>query len=371
MNESEATFRPTCFIHTNDRSPEAAAAAATSRATFSLVENSKYIPASLATSMKTSPISEEGVPGYVAATEMPFSRAPLTTASFPNKYNLVPGCAVNISLISLIPPCQLRVISMNTTSHCTTIVPVLSAYPRSSEDIFCIRDYRSRHTCVCRLLCWLLAFGLSQFGVLSVLPGNLSRCNDQNRQDENRNAKVCKGSISLFHNCHEPKVRYCPRENDPDDGPDPESEFVIRPSTAFLCPFLACCRPSLCGGVDHRHGSGNQGEEEHEMIENRENGRHLVNDGKGWASVLENCGIVASKHKNHRNQHATIQKESKDTSHDRLLVCLQDRASIDIGADAAHLETCIGQHIPSGTLEERRCKHVLHGNAAKMRSDLR
>src|SRR5450830_1329444 len=226
----------------NDLSPEAAAAA-TSRATFSLVENSKYIPASLATSMKTSPISEEGVPGYVAATEMPFSRAPLTTASFPSKYNLVPGCAVSISLILLIPPCQLRVISMNTTSHCTTIVPVLYAYPRSSENIFCIRDYRNRHTQVCRFLCWLLAFGLSQFGVLSVLPGYLPRCNDQDWHDENRNAKVCKGSISLLYNCHEPKVRYCPRENDPDDGPDPESEFVICPFALSI--FASCYRPSL------------------------------------------------------------------------------------------------------------------------------
>src|SRR5450759_487033 len=132
INESEATFRPTCFIHTNDRSPEAAAAAATSRATFSFVENSKYIPASLATSIKTSPISEEGVPGYVAATEMPFSRAPRTTASFPSRYNLVPGFAVSMSLIFLVPPCQLHVISMNTSSRRTTIVPVLSAYPRSS-----------------------------------------------------------------------------------------------------------------------------------------------------------------------------------------------------------------------------------------------
>src|SRR5450830_289569 len=102
----------------SDLSPEAAAAA-TSRATFSFVENSKYIPASLATSMKTSPISEEGVPGYVAATEMPFSRAPRTTASFPSKYNLLPGFAVSISLISLIPPCQLHVISMNTFSDPT------------------------------------------------------------------------------------------------------------------------------------------------------------------------------------------------------------------------------------------------------------
>src|SRR5450756_1786826 len=97
----------------NDLSPEAAAAAATSRATFSFVENSKYIPASLATSIKTSPISEEGVPGYVAATEMPFSRAPRTTASFPSRYNLVPGFAVSMSLISLIPPCQLCAICMS------------------------------------------------------------------------------------------------------------------------------------------------------------------------------------------------------------------------------------------------------------------
>ena len=41
MKESLATFIPTCFINVNDLSPEAAAVAATSIATFSLVENSK------------------------------------------------------------------------------------------------------------------------------------------------------------------------------------------------------------------------------------------------------------------------------------------------------------------------------------------
>src|SRR5450759_1021194 len=132
MNESEATFIPTCFIHTNDLSPEAAAAAATSRATFSFVKRQKYIPASLATSIKTSPISEEGVPGYVAATEMPFSRAPRTTASFPSKYNLVPGFAVSMSLIFLVPPCQLCLICMDTSSGRTAIISSLVFHPRSS-----------------------------------------------------------------------------------------------------------------------------------------------------------------------------------------------------------------------------------------------
>ena len=41
INESAATFIPTCFINVNDLKPEAAAVAATSMATFSLVENSK------------------------------------------------------------------------------------------------------------------------------------------------------------------------------------------------------------------------------------------------------------------------------------------------------------------------------------------
>ena len=48
IKESDATFKPTCFMKVKDLTPETAAAAATSRATFSLVENSKYIPASVA-----------------------------------------------------------------------------------------------------------------------------------------------------------------------------------------------------------------------------------------------------------------------------------------------------------------------------------
>src|SRR5450756_813517 len=66
-----------------------------------------------------------------------------------------------------------------------------------------VQDQSGRHTCVCRPHSCLSAFGPSQF---PVLPSNLSRCNDQDWQDENRNAKVRKGSISLLHNCHEPKV---------------------------------------------------------------------------------------------------------------------------------------------------------------------
>ena len=63
IKESLATFKPTCFIKVKERNPEAAAVAATSIATFSLVENSKYIFASFASMDKTFPISDEGVPG--------------------------------------------------------------------------------------------------------------------------------------------------------------------------------------------------------------------------------------------------------------------------------------------------------------------
>ena len=47
----------------NDLRPLTAAVAATSIATFSLAENSKYIPASFAMTDNIFPISEDGVPG--------------------------------------------------------------------------------------------------------------------------------------------------------------------------------------------------------------------------------------------------------------------------------------------------------------------
>ena len=52
--------------------------------TFSFDENSKYMFASFATLNNISPISDDGVPGYVAANETPDSKTPLTAASFPN-----------------------------------------------------------------------------------------------------------------------------------------------------------------------------------------------------------------------------------------------------------------------------------------------
>ena len=63
MNASLATLSPTCFMNAKERTPEAAAAPATSRATFSLIEYSKYIPASAAMFSSMPPTSEEGVPG--------------------------------------------------------------------------------------------------------------------------------------------------------------------------------------------------------------------------------------------------------------------------------------------------------------------
>ena len=97
MNESADAFKPTCFMNVNDLNPEAAAVAATSIATFSLVENSKYILASLANTDKIFPISDDGVPGYVAAIETPASITPLTAASLPNKNCLSPETPVTNS----------------------------------------------------------------------------------------------------------------------------------------------------------------------------------------------------------------------------------------------------------------------------------
>ena len=82
---SAATLRPTCFMNTNDFRPEEAAAAETSMATFSFVENSKYMPASDASFSRRLPISEEGVPGYVDAKSTPASNSPLTMASLPRR----------------------------------------------------------------------------------------------------------------------------------------------------------------------------------------------------------------------------------------------------------------------------------------------
>ena len=83
MNASEATFKPTCFMITRARALATAAAPATSIATFSLVQYSKkYFPC-LTARNKLSPISEEGVPGYVEASSNPASIAPRAIASFP------------------------------------------------------------------------------------------------------------------------------------------------------------------------------------------------------------------------------------------------------------------------------------------------
>ena len=72
-------------MKTKDLTPEDAAAADTSRATFSFVENSKYRPASEDIFSRMFPISEEGVPGYVEAKPTPASMRPRTIASFPRR----------------------------------------------------------------------------------------------------------------------------------------------------------------------------------------------------------------------------------------------------------------------------------------------
>ena len=78
-------------MKTNERTPAAAAAAETSIATFSLSENSKYMPASADRASRRFPISEEGVPGYVEAKPVPASNRPRTIASFPRRSLLPPS----------------------------------------------------------------------------------------------------------------------------------------------------------------------------------------------------------------------------------------------------------------------------------------
>jgi hypothetical protein len=84
-------------MNTNERTPEAAAAADTSNAIFSLVENSKNIPAFSANFSRLFPISEDGVPGYVDAYFTPASIKPLVIASFPNNSSL-PSFAIRSAI---------------------------------------------------------------------------------------------------------------------------------------------------------------------------------------------------------------------------------------------------------------------------------
>ncbi len=85
---SAATFRPTCFMKTMDLTPDDAAAAAVSIATFSFTENSKYIPTLWDIFSRLLPISDEGVPGYVEANFTPASMSPRVIASFPSSRSL-------------------------------------------------------------------------------------------------------------------------------------------------------------------------------------------------------------------------------------------------------------------------------------------
>ena len=63
MSGSAATFTPTCFMVTRVRTPDAAAPAPTSMATFSFVEYSKYMSVSGTSWKNVSGTSEDGVPG--------------------------------------------------------------------------------------------------------------------------------------------------------------------------------------------------------------------------------------------------------------------------------------------------------------------
>lgn len=58
-----ATLSPTCFMAVSVLRPQAAAAAAISNATFSLTAHSKAGPPTAPRRARSSPISEEGVPG--------------------------------------------------------------------------------------------------------------------------------------------------------------------------------------------------------------------------------------------------------------------------------------------------------------------
>jgi len=111
INESIATLSPTCFINVILLKPDKDEAAETSKATFSFVENSKFISASLPILLKVSPISDDGVPGYAAANLPPPSINPLTIASFPNRKSFFPGSSTTISSIFITPPFYFMVLS--------------------------------------------------------------------------------------------------------------------------------------------------------------------------------------------------------------------------------------------------------------------
>ena len=98
MNGSEATFRPTCFMHAMALAPAIAAPEATSTATFSLGDHCALISLYLASSAR---ISLLGVPGYAAATVTPASQAPLAIASFPCK--TFSSCLLVVASISRQP----------------------------------------------------------------------------------------------------------------------------------------------------------------------------------------------------------------------------------------------------------------------------
>ena len=82
MKGSAATLRPTCFMVTMLRTPASDAPTAVSRATFSLMHHSLWMPSSPAV---VSMISVEGVPGYPQAKPAPARTAPWAIASFPEK----------------------------------------------------------------------------------------------------------------------------------------------------------------------------------------------------------------------------------------------------------------------------------------------
>ena len=86
MSASLATFSPTCLHVNRQRAPAYAAPAKSSSAAFSFVDHStctsRAVPAACSFAI-VSMTSDDGVPGYPAATRTPASSAAWANASLP------------------------------------------------------------------------------------------------------------------------------------------------------------------------------------------------------------------------------------------------------------------------------------------------
>ena len=180
MRTSAATFMPTCFMKTRDLRPPIAAEAPTSMATFSFTAYWNWRPASLATSSRTRPISEEGVPGYVAARSTPASMAARAIASLPRRRRVSPALADtsrSFSAYTVIPPRR----ASSGRSHGRFAAPVgtrASVTPLESIDLPAPAQFGT----------WVLITLTTP--KWQVMHGRVSRRPRETRRDGNRDSKV-------------------------------------------------------------------------------------------------------------------------------------------------------------------------------------